>query len=86
MVGKDGRSCVTAIFFIILRDLMDEAREGMFANEKVRRLLVATDPAEGNSSGAVTVGLRGASLAGGALAGGAGGLGGKLSARRFASG
>ena len=53
---------------------------------RVRRLLVSTDLAEGDGSEAATTGLLDASLAGGDLAGGAGGLGGKLFARRFASG
>ena len=64
---------------------MDEAQEGMFADEKVRRLLVATDLAEGDGSGAVMAGLLDASLPGGALAGGTGGLVGKCFARCFAS-
>ena len=58
----------------------------MFTDKKVRRLLLATDLAEGGGSGLVTARLLDASLVGCALVGGAGSPGGKCLVRRFASG
>ena len=54
----------------ILGNLPHEALEGELADEKVGGLLVATDLAESNGSGAVAVGLLDASLVGGGFASG----------------
>jgi hypothetical protein len=41
----------------VLRDLTDETLEGQLADEELSRLLVATDLAEGDRSGAEAMGL-----------------------------
>ena len=81
--SEDGGSLEAEVGLEVLGDLADEALEGELADEEIRRLLVATDLAEGDGSGAVAVGLLDASLGGGGLASG---LGGKLLAGDLASG
>ena len=82
--SEDGRSLEADVGVgKVLGDLADEALEGELADEEIRRLLVATDLAEGDGSGAVAVGLLDASGGGGGLASG---LGGEVLAGGLASG
>ena len=81
--GEDGGSLEAQVTLEVLSDLADETLEGELADEEVGGLLVPTDLAEGDSSGAVAVGLLHASGGGGGLARC---LGGELLAGGFASG
>ena len=81
--SEDGGSLHADVGLEVHGDLADEALEGELADEEIRRLLVATDLAEGDGSGVVAVGLLDASGGGGGLASG---LGGKLLAWGLASG
>jgi hypothetical protein len=81
--GKDGRALEAKVALEILGDFAHETLERELADEQVRGLLVATNFAEGDGAGAVTVGLFDASGGGGGLAGG---LGSELLAGGFASG
>ena len=54
---KDGRSLKAKIGLEILSNLANETLEGELADQQVRGLLVATDLAKSDGSGAVTVGL-----------------------------
>ena len=55
--GEEGRGLEADVNFIIIGNLADEALEGGLAVEQVGGLLVASDLAQGDGSGAVTVGL-----------------------------
>jgi histone H3 len=81
--GEDGRSLEAQVTLEVLGNLADETLEGELADEEVGGLLVPTDLAEGDGTGAVAVGLLHASGGGGGLARC---LGGKLLAWGFASG
>ena len=81
--GKNGRSLEAKVALEILGDLTDETLEGQLADEEVGRLLVPTDLAKGDGSGAVTVGLLDTSGGGGGFTSG---LGGELLAGGLASG
>ena len=56
--GEDGLGAEAQVVLEVLGDFADEALEGQLADEQVGRLLVLADFAEGDRSGAVTVGLR----------------------------
>ncbi|KAL7465508.1 hypothetical protein ACHAXS_010974, partial [Conticribra weissflogii] len=86
--SQHGGALETEVTLEVLRDLADKTLEGKLADEKVRRLLVATDLAEGNSSGTVAMGLLHSSCGRRGLAGGFGGelLTRGLSSGRFAGG
>jgi len=81
--GKDGGSLEAKITLEVLRDLANEALEGELADEEVSGLLVPTDLAEGDGTGAVAMGLFHAPGGGGGLARC---LGGELLAGGLASG
>ena len=81
--GQDGTALEAEVGLEVLGDLTNEALEGELADEKVGRLLVAADLAEGDRAGTVAVGLLDAAGRRGRLAGG---LGGELLARGLASG
>ncbi len=55
--GSDGGSLEAEVGLEVLGDLTDEALEGELADEELGRLLVATDLAEGDGTGAEAVGL-----------------------------
>ena len=55
--GEDGRPLEAEIGFEVLGDLADEALEGELADEELGGLLVATDLAECDGAGTVSVGL-----------------------------
>jgi hypothetical protein len=57
----------------VLGNLADEALEGQLADQKLSRLLVAANLAQGNGAWAVAVGLLHSASGGGALAGSLGG-------------
>ena len=67
----------------VLGDLTDQTLEGELADEKLGGFLVATDLAEGDGAGAITMGLLDSA---GGRSGFAGSLGGQLLAGRLASG
>ena len=81
--GQDRRSLESEITLEILGDLTDQTLEGKLSDEQVGALLVATDLAEGDGSGPVTVGLLDTP---GGRSGLAGGLGGELLAGSLTSG
>ena len=66
--GEDGGSLETKVALKVLRDLADETLERELPDQKVGGLLVATDLAEGDGTGAVAMGLLHASGGGGRLA------------------
>lgn len=51
--GKDGRALEAKIGLEVLGDLTDKTLEGKLADEKLRRLLVAADFAQGHRAGPV---------------------------------
>jgi hypothetical protein len=55
--SEDRRSLEAKITLEVLGDLTDKTLEGKFSDEKVSRLLVATNLSEGHGAWAVTVGL-----------------------------
>ena len=55
--GHDGRRLEAQVGLEVLGDLADEALERQLADQQLGRLLVATDLAQGDGSGPVTVGL-----------------------------
>ncbi len=85
--SSDGRGLEAEIGLEVLSDLTNEALEGELADEKLSRLLVATDFTESDSSRAEAVRLLDATSGGGRLAGSLGGelLAGRLATGRFAS-
>jgi len=81
--GKDSGSLEPQVGLEVLGDLADEALEGELPDEELGTLLVPTDLAKGDGSGAVPVGLLDSTGGGGALTGG---LGGELLPGGLASG
>jgi len=81
--GQDGVTLETEIVLEVLGDFTDETLEGELADQEIGGLLVATDFTEGDSAGAVTVGLLDTTSSGGGLAGG---LGSELLTRGLATG
>ena len=79
----DGGSLEAKVVLEVLRDLPDKPLEGELADEQLRGLLVPADLAEGDGPGPVPVRLLDSAGRRRALAGG---LGGELLARGFASG
>lgn len=67
--GHDGRALKAQVGLEVLGDLADEALEGQLADEQLGRLLVATDLAERDGAGSVTMRLLDAAGRRGALAG-----------------
>lgn len=55
--GENGGGLETEISLEILGNLTNETLEGSLTNEELRTLLVFTDLTEGDSSGAITMGL-----------------------------
>jgi len=86
--SADGRRLEAEVRLEVLSDLADETLEGQLADEKLSRLLVATDLTESDSSGLVAVGLLDTSGRGGGLASSlvTEGLAGSLSSGGLASG
>ena len=86
--GTDGGRLEAEVGLEVLGDLADEALEGELADQKLGRLLVAADLAEGDGAGSVAVGLLDAASRGCGLAGSLGGelLAGGLAAGALASG
>jgi hypothetical protein len=66
--SEDGSRLETKIRLEVLGDLTNKALERSLADEKVGGLLVLADFAEGNSSGAVAMGLLDTTSGGGRLA------------------
>jgi hypothetical protein len=81
--GQDGGSLEAEVVLEVLGDLADETLEGQLADQQLGGLLVTADLAESDGARAVTVRLLHSSSRGRALAGG---LGGELLARSFATG
>jgi len=77
--GHDGRRLEAKIRLEVLGDLADEALEGKLAEEKLGRLLVATNLTESDGSRPVAMGLLHAT-------GGRSGLAGSLCSQRLARG
>ena len=80
--SKDGRSLEAQVVFEILGNLTNQTLEGELANQKIRRLLVATNLTKSDSSWAITVGLLDTSRGRSRLASC---LGGKLLTRSLSS-
>ena len=55
--GEHGGALEAEVALEVLRDLTHQALERELADEQLRRLLVATDLAQGHGAGAVAVGL-----------------------------
>ena len=55
--GSDGSALEAEVSLEILSNLTNETLEGELADEKLSRLLVATDLTESDSSRAITMGL-----------------------------
>ena len=55
--GSNGRGLEAEVGFEVLSDLPDESLEGKLADEKLGRLLVAADLAQGHRTGPEAVGL-----------------------------
>ena len=55
--GSDGRRLEPKVGFEVLSDLPDESLEGKLADEKLSRLLVAADLAQGHGARPEAVGL-----------------------------
>jgi hypothetical protein len=55
--GGDGRALEAEVVLEVLRDLTHETLEGQLADEQISGLLIATDLAESNRAGTVTVRL-----------------------------
>ncbi len=81
--STDGSALETQIGLEVLGDLTNEALERELADEQLGGLLVATNLAEGDGTGAVAMGLLHAAGGRGRLAGS---LGGELLARSLSSG
>ena len=80
--GHDGTALETKVGFEILGDFTDQALEGKLSDQKLGRLLVASDFTKGNGSRSVSVRLLDTSGGRGRLASS---LGGQLLAGSFAS-
>ncbi len=81
--GHDSRALEAEIGLEVLGDFTDQPLERQLADQKLGRLLVATDFTKSDRTRAVTMGLLDSSGGRGALASG---LGGQLFAGRFATG
>ena len=81
--GQHGGTLEAEVALEVLSDLTHKALEGELADEELRRLLVATDLAQGDGTGPVAVGLLDTARGRGGLTGG---LGGQLLAGGLASG
>ena len=55
--GSDGSALEAEVSLEVLSNLTNETLEGELADEKLSRLLVATDLTESDSSRAITMGL-----------------------------
>jgi len=86
--GHDGRALEAQVSLEVLGNLANETLEGQLANEQLSALLVATDLAQGNCAGPVTMGLLHTTGGRGALASRLGRelLPGSLAPGRFTSG
>jgi hypothetical protein len=73
--GHDGRGLEAEFGLEVRGDLADEALEGELTEEELGRLLVASDFAESDGAGPISVGFLHSSGDRGALAGGLGGEG-----------
>lgn len=80
--STDGRGLEAKVALEVLGNLTDETLEGELADEKLSRLLVATNLTESDGTGLITVRLLDTSGGGGALAGS---LGGQLLTRGLAT-
>ena len=80
--GHDGTALETKVGFEILGDFTDQTLEGKLSDQKLGRLLVASDFTKGNGSRSVSVRLLDTSGGRGRLASS---LGGQLLAGSFAS-
>jgi len=80
--SADGRRLEAQVRLEVLSNLTDETLEGQLADEKLRRLLVATDLTESDGTGLIAMGLLDTTGRRGGLASC---LGGELLTGRFAT-
>jgi hypothetical protein len=81
--SHDGRALETQVGLEILGDFSDQALEWQLADQKLSRLLVATNLTKSDGAGTITMGFLDSSSGRGTLASG---FGGQLFARRLSTG